>query len=434
MADAAAPSFGFVAVQSGLAPGDDAIADIVGRFVRALEAVGGQRRTPETAADGPQPLAVLVVTGGTERAILDLWRRRHNAPGEPLLLIAHPGNNSLPAALEVLARLQQDGSPGRIVYLRSPEDAAGSAEIAAALHDVVVRRALGRARIGLVGAPSDWLVASSPDPTTVRAAWGPTVVPVGMEEVTRQIETGSDAAIEPQVRDLVAGAVETREPTSHDLVSAARIFFALQQVVADHNLDALTVRCFDFVQQLRTTGCYALARLSDEGVIAGCEGDLVSTVGMLWARELLGSTPWMANPARLDSDRNTLWLAHCTVPLSLVTDYRLRSHFESGLGVGIQGLLAAGPVTLLRIGGAAMNRVWLAEGELLRSGSSDTLCRTQAEIRLTRGGTVDDLLRTPLGNHLVLVVGHHLDRLRGWCRSVGIEVMASAAALVSRHG
>ena len=122
----------------------------------------------------------------------------------------------------------------------------------------------------------------------------------------------------------------------------------------------------------------------------------------------------MANPAQIDSKSNTLWLAHCTVPRKLVEDYRLRSHFESGLGVGIQGTLPKGPVTLLRIGGRGMDRLWLAEGEILRSGDAENLCRTQVEIRLTNGGTVTDLLRTPLGNHIVLVLGHHLDRLQRW--------------------
>ncbi len=176
------------------------------------------------------------------------------------------------------------------------------------------------------------------------------------------------------------------------------------------------MRCFDLVLNQQTTGCFALAQLADDGVIAGCEGDLVSTVALLWAKKLLGATPWMANPAQLDSESNTLWMAHCTVPRTLVENYRLRSHFESGLGVGIQGTLPEGPVTLLRIGGAGMDRLWLAEGEILRSGNAENLCRTQVEIQLTNGGTVTDLLRAPLGNHLVLALGHHLDRLQRWSK------------------
>lgn len=46
-------------------------------------------------------------------------------------------------------------------------------------------------------------------------------------------------------------------------------------------------------------GCYALSRLLDEGVIAGCEGDICSALGMLWGRLLTGQVPWMANVAQV---------------------------------------------------------------------------------------------------------------------------------------
>ena len=134
---------------------------------------------------------------------------------------------------------------------------------------------------------------------------------------------------------------------------------------------------------------------------------------MLWAYMLLGQIPWMANPAQLNEASNTLWLAHCTVPRRLVQGYGLRSHFESGLGVGIQGTLPKGPVTLLRIGGTMMEKIWLAEGEILQAGDAEDLCRTQAEVRLTHG-KVQDLLNAPLGNHLILVKGHHSPRLQAW--------------------
>jgi L-fucose isomerase-like protein len=321
-----------------------------------------------------------------------------------------------------MARLQHDGETGRIFYLEAPDDPSGLRAIEDAAHDLWTRRALQRDRIGLVGEPSDWLVASSPGAAVVKAAWGPTVIPIGMDEVAAAFKGAPDNEVEPFVKALVDGASEVREPSPSDLREVARLYLALQHVVADRDLDALTVRCFDFVLQQKTTGCFALAQLTDDGVTSGCEGDLVSTVGLLWARHLLDETPWMANPARLDPHRNTLWLAHCTVPRSLVRDYRLRSHFESGLGVGIQGTLAPGPVTLLRIGGRMMDRVWLAEGEILRDGDADNLCRTQAEIRLSAGGEVTDLLRTPLGNHLVMVPGHHLGRLQQWCADYGFAI------------
>ena len=86
---------------------------------------------------------------------------------------------------------------------------------------------------------------------------------------------------------------------------------------------------------------------------------------------------------------------------------------ESGLGVGIQGTFSKGPVTLLRIGGTQMEKIWLAEGEIIKTGYAENLCRTQAEVRLTQGNVLE-LLHAPLGNHLILVKGHHNHRLRTW--------------------
>lgn len=239
-------------------------------------------------------------------------------------------------------------------------------------------------------------------------------MPIGMDEVVTSLDAIGDAELEPAIDAFISNASRVLEPSRSDVREVARVYHALKHLVSEHRLDALTVRCFDLVLNQQTTGCFGLAQLTDDGIIAGCEGDVVSTLGLLWARELLGTTPWMANPARLAPESNTLWLAHCTVPRTLVRDYRLRSHFESGLGVGIQGTLPEGPVTLFRIGGKRMNRLWLAEGEILRSGNAEDLCRTQVEVRLDRGGSVADLLQAPLGNHIVLVFGHHLERLRRW--------------------
>lgn len=405
--------FGFIPVRPGFLLSDEAFNQIVGDYIEALERLGGEQWSDEVLGK-PGPLFYLIATGGTEEVLLSLHAERSKvAPDEPVFLVAHPANNSLPASLEVLARLQQDGERGRIFYLEGPDDRAGLDQMEAAAQGVAVSYGLKQTRIGLVGAPSDWLVASSPDPAVVQETWGPEVAPIAMDEVTQALQAVPPETIAPILEPLVANAAEVREPSQAELEEVVRVYVALKQVVERHLLDAITVRCFDLVLGLQTTGCFGLAQLTDEGVIAGCEGDLYSTVGMLWAYQLLGQIPWMANPAQLDESANTLWLAHCTVPRRIVQDYCLRSHFESGLGLGIQGTLPTGPVTLLRIGGTDMRQLWLAEGEILRAGDAEDRCRTQAQVHLTQG-QVRDLLHAPLGNHVVLVTGRHADRLHAW--------------------
>jgi L-fucose isomerase-like protein len=123
------------------------------------------------------------------------------------------------------------------------------------------------------------------------------VVAVDLHAVEQTIRSVSHAAVASRAHFLLAQAADTEGAVRADLEDAVRVYLALKEVVAEHELDALTVRCFDLVLELETTGCFALAQLTDEAIIAGCEGDLVSTVGLLWAHELLGETPWMANPA-----------------------------------------------------------------------------------------------------------------------------------------
>jgi L-fucose isomerase-like protein len=405
-------SFGYIPVGSSLT--GRSLEELAAEYVSALGGIGGRQRERDEISI-PLPLIYLVATGGAEQKILRLRdERERSMPGEPVLLLAHPGNNSLPAALEVLARLQQDGKRGRILYLKGPQDAPGLQEVAEAAAGLRAFHELRRVRIGLVGPPSDWLMASSPDPEVVRQVWGPQVIPIPIDELVEAMAAIPEKAVEPLGGDLISKTAGVRETGAVEIGDAVRVYLALKRLVGEHQLQAVTVRCFDLVGDLKTTGCFALAQLNDEGIVAACEGDLVSATAMLWIRALLGQISWMANPARIDAENNSTWLAHCTVPRDLVEGYRLRSHFESGLGVGIQGTFSPGPVTLVRIGGRNMERLWLAEGEILRAGSEEQLCRTQAEVRLTRDGGVGELLTAPLGNHLVLTPGHHTDRLQAW--------------------
>jgi len=198
-----------------------------------------------------------------------------------------------------------------------------------------------------------------------------------------------------------------------ELDAAAALHPALLESIRDTGVDAVAVRCFDFLTDLGTSGCVALAELNDTGIVAGCEGDVASTVGMLLVRALFDQPAWIANPTRIDHDRNAVLLAHCTVAPSMVDRVELHTHFESGLGIGLRGRFAPGPVTLLRLGEEALARCWIAEGELVGNGTDDNLCRTQVSVELD-DGDVSDLMDDPLGNHLLMITGRRAARLRSW--------------------
>lgn len=390
-----------------------ALRDLVAPYLAALQAMGGTLGDDRAVATD-DPLVVLVLTGGTEARVLDLHRRRKVVdPGEPLVLVTHPAHNALAAGLEAVAAARQLGAAGQVVHLRSGDDRAGLVRLRRVVEDVAVRHRLRSCRIGLVGPPSDWLVASSPGPAVVAETWGPTVVRFDVDEIVRRVPGTVGARSAALAVRAAIGARRVVEPDDLALADAARVEPALRELVETEALDAVAVRCFDIVTRLRTSGCLALAELNDGGVVAGCEGDLTATVAMLWVRELLGLPAWMANPVDVDIELGWLSLAHCTVPRTMVDAYDLRSHFESGVGVGIAGELAADEVTVLRIGGPALDQLWLAEGRVVPSEPVEGRCRTQALIELAPAA-VRELLERPLGNHVVLVAGRHAARLRDW--------------------
>jgi L-fucose isomerase-like protein len=348
------------------------------------------------------PEVLLIVTGGTEHlALAEIDRIRG-----PVFLLAHTELNSLPAALEILSSLRQRGRSGRIYLL----DDRGEQSVVRLARHLEVRRRLDSARIGRIGPPSDWLVASMPPAELVRAAWGPEVVDVPMEEVFEAMR-GADTNETERVRnDAIASAGAILEPSVLDIDAAARVTVALRAVVRAHRLDACTVRCFDLVTQASTTGCLALSWLQDEGVVAGCEGDLPAALTLLWMQLTTGGPGFMANPQDIDPEAGTLWLAHCTIARCLTSRYSLRSHFESSLGVGIAGEVPQGPATVARIGGADLRALFASDAEVVGSGDSPTRCRTQVLLHLAED--VGELLTRPLGNHHVLTPGHWADDLR----------------------
>jgi L-fucose isomerase-like protein len=399
-------TFGYLEIASPLHDGAT-VARITATLRRRLDEIGGR---PVTAPEERtvEPLVILVATGGTEALVLDALRRRHDrVPFEPALLAAHPLHNSLPAALETLARVHADGGRGRIVQLGP----GSPTRLARAIADVVVVHRMHRTRLGIVGEPSPWLVASVPDSELVRTRWGIEMVPI---DISSTIE-GHHHADADRTRAVAVHFAGTAPPTPA-LVEAAKLHPSLVDAIESADVDAVTVRCFDYLDELQTSGCVALAQLNDTGVVAGCEGDVASAVAMLLVRALLDQPSWMANPAWIDVDHDRIVLAHCTIAPSLVEHVTLHTHFESGLGVGLRGRFADGPVTLIRLGGSALERCWVAEGHAEHINEVDDLCRTQVAIQLT-GASVEELLDAPLGNHLVLVRGHHRERIEQWWRS-----------------
>ena len=359
------------------------------------------------------PDAVMIATGGVENLFKRIWSaidvEMMCAPVRPktVTMIADGRNNSLAAALEILTWLGNNGMEGRIVH-------GTNDEIISAMIETHGRASL-QGRIGLFGQPSDWLIASGIDRDYLRQHYGIETIDIDLQRLIDGIKTIPQTEAETVAQAMVKRAKAVKEPTCSDMVEAAKAYLAIKKICQEKRLDAMTIRCFDIVKACGTTSCLALALLNDESIVAGCEGDMQTLLSMFLAKHLCGEAAFMANPSQL-TDKTSM-LAHCTIPLTMCDETVVRSHFESGIGVAIQGLLPLIDYTLFKWGGPKLDRYFVVEAKAIETPYSNHFCRTQITLNVN---LKPYLLQHSIGNHHVIIRGRHADQIRQFMTKNGI--------------
>jgi L-fucose isomerase-like protein len=325
---------------------------------------------------------VAILSGGTEALFVDLVKTKKIDLKRPVYLMVSEYSNSLPAALEVLSFIRQRKGIAKI--MQHPKDTIfPEVSETESLTRVPLEKVLHndkKLRLGVVGRPSDWLIASQVDRKDVLEKMNCELVEIPFEELS------SLGEVDPGMK------------------GAEAIYERLKEIVAKHKLDGVTLRCFDLFTACKNTGCIAVSKLNDEGIPAGCEGDIPVLLTMMACKKLTGEPGFMGSPARIKSDGKIL-LAKCTIALKMTEKHEYTTHFESGIGVAIHGEVAPGEYTLVKLSND-MKRLLAVNVTVTGCQFEQNLCRTQIWIQSTPIVS-QYLLTSPLSDHHVLIKGHH---------------------------
>ena len=303
---------------------------------------------------------IFVATGGVERLVIQHFE---NLP-RPAILLADGMQNSLAAALEISTWLRGRGMKSEILH---GELSAIILRIHTLYNNFQAQRSLFGKRIGVIGSPSSWLVASNVDYLLAKRRWGIEYVDIPLERIYEQFKHITDDQVGASCAAVASQALACREGTPEDLIKSMRLYRAIKKVCQEENLEALTLSCFKLIEQIDTTGCVALSLLNDDGIIAGCEG------------------------------------------LKQTERYIIRNHFETEKGIAIQGLLPTGDVTIIKCGGECLDEYYLSTGTLTENTNYINMCRTQVRIHMNT--PAEYFLKNPLGNHHIMLHGNYEDTL-----------------------
>ena len=352
---------------------ENAVSTMTTAFLESL-GIDYQLKGTDYSDYGSHALNLIYVrTGGTEGIFRRLLPELQSKSRRPFYLLTSGKSNSLAASMEILSFLRQHNIGGEIIHGNS-DYMSRRIQLLSKVEEA--RKSLFGTRLGIIGAPSDWLISSHADKAKVRERLGIELIDIPMQELLDEIG------------------------------ESKQIYEALKVLINRYRLQGFTLRCFDLLTTVKDTGCMALAKLNSEGYVAGCEGDVPAMLSMMIVRSLLGVSGFQANPSRIDPETGEMLFAHCTIPLDMVERYELDTHYESGIGTGIRGYMKEGPVTIFKVSGN-LSRHFIAEGELVRNESKPDLCRTQQVIRLAdKSLTNSYFLTNPIGNHHIIMPGH----------------------------
>jgi len=350
---------------------------------------------------------LFIASGGSEEKFLQIA----DSLPRPVVVVSDSYNNSLPAALEISTWLYQNKIMFEHINIPANPSASEKEEISRKLAQLETIQcalsAISSYRIALIGGESPWLISSGADKEYLHNKYGATFVEINTSEIAEAFlkESCDDAEsraliqkLHPYADSLVCG---------NSLDEAVKFYKVLKRIVLENRIDALTIKCFDFLTSCKTTACLALALLNDEGTICGCEGDIPSLWSMILAKEICKSISFMANPSSVEFIDKSVDFAHCTAPMSIGTQNLLTTHYESGAGVGVASQLKTGKYTLFKCGGSKLDLFYCFKGEVVQNTSVKERCRTQVKFVFKHREELDCYMHSYLGNHTILLPGHH---------------------------
>ena len=149
---------------------------------------------------------IFIATGGVERLVIQHFERLPR----PAILLADGMQNSLAAALEISTWLRGRGMKSEILHGELP---AIIQRVHILYNNFRAQRSLFGKRIGVIGTPSSWLVASNVDYLLAKRRWGIEYIDIPLERIYEHFQQITDEQVGASCAAVASQALACREGT-----------------------------------------------------------------------------------------------------------------------------------------------------------------------------------------------------------------------------
>jgi L-fucose isomerase-like protein len=302
----------------------------------------------------------------------------------------------------------------------------------------VVRGFIG-ARVGLVGPRPERFETCIFSEDAMMRQFRQRVVPTSLSDIMKLVDAlGNNAAEIQKISQAMKEQADLSALREETIRSIAGLEYALKQFAEEKRLSAMGIRCWTEMQEVYgISSCYAMGRLTDQGIMTSCEVDIYGALTMLvqYLASLATTPPHFIDWTIQHQERENVFLAwHCgNAPPSLACNgagIAIRCHSILGETLGIERSMGTaefqlrpGVVTLCRLHECDSKfKMLITTGESIES--DQNLRGSWSWVKVADMNKLYRILvKEGFIHHASLIHGDYTRAIKDACEFLGVETV-----------
>ena len=149
-----------------------------------------------------------------------------------------------------------------------------------------------------------------------------------------------------KVFDKVISSTKISRVSKEKVRDSVKMYLAIKKICDENNYSAVAFSCWPKLMPLKEmVGCLTNSLLNSDGIVAGCEADIMGTISMLVLQKLTGKPVGLMDLAKFDEKDESLLLWHCgSAPFEMANESGItcEKHYFADYA---ESLKNCGPIT-----------------------------------------------------------------------------------------
>ena len=148
---------------------------------------------------------------------------------------------------------------------------------------------LRQTRLGLIGYSAMSIYSGTFDHLLLRGLIGPEIVQIDTYSLIKIAKEATKEEYGDLIQKIKRYSKISDDIKNEHMEKIGRLYFAINKLIEIHNLNSINIKCqYELSQEYGCIPCVALSLIAEEGVVAGCEGDTLTTVSQAILHYLTG--------------------------------------------------------------------------------------------------------------------------------------------------